>query len=85
LLTVPATDGFPLAATWHGADQPARFALLAPATGVRRRLYDDYAGDLARRGFGALTWDWRGTGDSRPGDGLVFAGGLDGRVAAFRL
>jgi predicted alpha/beta hydrolase len=66
LLTVPATDGFPLAASWHGADQPARVALVAPATGVRRRLYENYAGDLARRGFGALTWDWRGTGDSRP-------------------
>ncbi len=66
MLTVPATDGFALAATWHGGDRPSRVALLAPATGVRRRLYEEYARHLAQRGFGVLTWDWRGTGDSRP-------------------
>ena len=66
LLTVPATDGFALGATWHGAERPARVALIAPATGVRRRLYEGYARYLAESGWGVLTWDWRGTGDSRP-------------------
>ena len=40
--------------------------LVAPATGVRRRLYRAFATHLAGAGFDVLTWDWRGTGDSRP-------------------
>lgn len=65
--TFAATDGFALAGTWYrppGA--PERVVLVSPATGVRRRLYDGFARALARRGAAVLTWDWRGTGDSRP-------------------
>ena len=65
-ITIPATDDFPLAASWRGSPAAASVVLVAPATGVRRRLYDAFAGYLAASGFGVLTWDWRGTGDSRP-------------------
>jgi predicted alpha/beta hydrolase len=66
-VTVPATDGFELGATEFGdAAQAERVVLIAPATGVRRRLYRPFAEFLAGRGFGVVTWDWRGTGDSRP-------------------
>ena len=66
-LTLPATDGFSIAATEFGdAAARGRVVLIAPATGVRRRLYEAFADFLAGEGFGVVTWDWRGTGDSRP-------------------
>ena len=33
---------------------------------MKRRLYRRIAAHLAGAGFDVLTWDWRGTGDSRP-------------------
>lgn len=65
-LEVPATDGFSLAASWFGPSDPERILLVAPATGVRRHLYEPFARFLSGRGIGVLTWDWRGTGESRP-------------------
>ena len=66
-LTIPAADGFALAATEFGdATRAERVVLIAPATGVRRRLYRPLAEFLAAEGFGVVAWDWRGTGDSRP-------------------
>ncbi|HEV2147831.1 MAG TPA: alpha/beta fold hydrolase [Longimicrobiaceae bacterium] len=66
-LTLPAADGFPLAATrFDPAGDPGRVVLVAPATGVRRKLYRPLAEFLAGEGFAVLTWDWRGTGGSRP-------------------
>src|ERR687893_2317625 len=64
---IPATDEFPLAGSVFGDLAWAkRVVLVAPATGVRRRLYRAFAEYLAGQGFGVVTWDWRGTGDSRP-------------------
>ena len=65
-LTIPAIDGFPLAACLFGDDSAESIVLIAPATGVRQRLYRAYAGFLAARGHRVVTWDWRGTGRSRP-------------------
>jgi predicted alpha/beta hydrolase len=71
-LRVAAADGFGLAATWYesaASAPPGRqggLVLVVPATGVRRRLYDPLATFLAAQGFDVLTWDWRGTGESRP-------------------
>src|SRR5918997_3735981 len=67
-LDIPAADGFSLAATLFGDDggSAERVVLVAPATGVRRRLYRAFAEFLAGEGFDVVTWDWRGTGDSRP-------------------
>jgi predicted alpha/beta hydrolase len=49
-----------------GGGNGKRAVLLVPATGVVRRIYADYARHLAEAGFTAITWDWRGTGESRP-------------------
>jgi predicted alpha/beta hydrolase len=65
-ITLPATDGYPLAATLflpRGAKRHA--VLINSATAVPRRLYCGFAGYLARRGCAVLTYDYRGTGDSR--------------------
>ena len=65
-ITVPATDGYTLAATLflpRGAKRQA--VLINSATAVPRRLYRGFAGYLAQRGCAVLTYDYRGTGDSR--------------------
>jgi predicted alpha/beta hydrolase len=61
-----AADGFTLSAEVHEAPEPRAAVLLAPATGVSRRIYRPLAGYLAGRGFSVLLVDYRGTGDSRP-------------------
>jgi len=66
-ITVPATDGYPLAATLYlprGAKR--RAVLINSATAVPRKFYRGFAGHLARCGCAVLTYDYRGTGDSRP-------------------
>jgi predicted alpha/beta hydrolase len=66
-ITVPATDGYPLAATLFLPRGTKRHAVLInSATAVPRRLYRGFAGYLASRGCAVLTYDYRGTGDSRP-------------------
>ena len=66
-ITVPAMDGYPLAATLflpRGAKRHA--VLINSATAVPRKLYRGFASYLAQRGSAVLTYDYRGTGDSRP-------------------
>ena len=66
-ITVPAMDGYPLAATLflpRGAKRHAVLINSAPA--VPRKLYRGFASYLAQRGSAVLTYDYRGTGDSRP-------------------
>jgi predicted alpha/beta hydrolase len=66
---LPAADGYPLAASVFPAAAgaaPAATVLVVPATGVARRLYDGFARHLAAAGLEVVTWDWRGTGDSKP-------------------
>ena len=61
---MPATDGYPLAATLflpRGAKRHA--VLINSATAVPRKLYRGFAGYLAKRGCAVLTYDYRGTGD----------------------
>ncbi len=67
ITTIPARDGFQLAATVFQPDTPVqRTVVIAPATGVKRLLYHDFASYLAEQGLNVITWDWRGTGESRP-------------------
>jgi predicted alpha/beta hydrolase len=61
---VSAADGYALGATVWGGEGP--IVIINPATGVRQRYYARFAQFLARRGFTALTWDYRGIGESRP-------------------
>lgn len=66
-LRIPATDGFPLAATLHGEPAGARSLItLNPATAVLQPFYRPFAESLAARGHLVLTFDYRGMGESRP-------------------
>jgi predicted alpha/beta hydrolase len=65
-ITLPAADGYPLGATLflpRGAKRHA--VLINSATAVHRKVYRGFAGYLAKRGCAVLTYDYRGTGDSR--------------------
>jgi len=67
-IEIRCADGRSLAASLFGACEPGRpVAVVAAATGVRRRLYRRYAEYLAGRGITALTFDYRGVGGSRSG------------------
>jgi predicted alpha/beta hydrolase len=63
---ITAADGFELAASAYAAAEPVAAVVVAPATGVRRRLYEPMARFLAERGLAVVVPDWRGTGGSRP-------------------
>ncbi len=66
-LTIPALDGYRLAASRFDPPGSPRAALLvSPATGVKRSVYRGLAEHLAGAGFAVVTWDWRGTGGSKP-------------------
>src|ERR1700744_5040964 len=65
-ITIPAADGYSLAATLflpRGAKRHA--VLINSATAVPRKIYKGFASYLAHRGCAVLTYDYRGIGDSR--------------------
>jgi predicted alpha/beta hydrolase len=65
-ITFPAIDGYLLGATLflpRGAKRHA--VLINSATAVPRKIYRGFASYLAGRGCAVLTYDYRGTGDSR--------------------
>ncbi len=65
--TLPARDGFPLAATEFGEAASARAAvLIVPAMGVPQRHYAAFAAWLAQQGCYVVTFDYRGMAASRP-------------------
>jgi predicted alpha/beta hydrolase len=65
-ITFPAMDGYSLGATLYLPRGTKRNAVLInSATAVPRKLYKGFASYLARRGCAVLTYDYRGTGDSR--------------------
>jgi predicted alpha/beta hydrolase len=65
-ITFPAADGYLLAATLFLPRGTKRHAVLInSATAVPRKIYRGFAGYLARRGCAVLTYDYRGTGESR--------------------
>ena len=66
-IIVPAADRYPLGATLFlpRTGKRSHAVLINSATAVPRRVYTGFAGYLARRGCAVLTYDYRGTGDSR--------------------
>lgn len=65
--TIPARDGFSLAATVYAPTQMPRAAVLInSATAVPRKIYRGFATYLAEQGSAVVTYDYRGTGGSRP-------------------
>lgn len=63
---IVCADGYPLAAgLWRGGARGA--VAIAPALGVPRRFYADFARHLRERGYSVLVFDYRGIGDSAGG------------------
>jgi len=66
---IETNDHFRLAASVFRPIEPrgeAPIVLICSATGVKRGYYAHYARYLAEHGFLAVTFDYRGIGDSRP-------------------
>ncbi|MFC6591407.1 hypothetical protein ACFP81_04860 [Deinococcus lacus] len=71
-LSVPTPAGHALAASLYAPTQPtsqlpSQAVLLAPATGIGRRFYHAFAEYLAGEGYGVLSFDFQGVGDSLVG------------------
>lgn len=67
IVDFPALDGTPLAGTLFEPEEAPHTALLVNSgTGIPRRFYARFAQRAAARGFAALTYDYRGIGDSAP-------------------
>ena len=65
-ITIPAVDGYSLAATLFLPRGRKRNAVLInSATAVPRKIYRNFAAYLAGRGSAVLTYDYRGIGGSR--------------------
>ena len=68
--TVQAEDGWPIAAHFYGDESPAReirgAVLVVPAMGTQQSYYASFATWLAAQGYLVATFDYRGTGLSRP-------------------
>jgi predicted alpha/beta hydrolase len=67
-ITIPARDGFSLAATRYEPDSNPTNTIVTinSATAVPQRYYKPFATFLANLGYAAITYDYRGIGDSRP-------------------
>ena len=67
-VTISISGTETLAATLWQAPDPRAVVLLHPATAVTQRYYEAFARYLHGLGFHVLTYDYRGTGRSRPAD-----------------
>jgi len=66
---INTADDFPLAATVfpsEDADGAKQCAILSSAIGVKRGFYESFARFLSKKGIMAITYDFRGIGDSGP-------------------
>ena len=66
-LTLPAADGYPIAAHLYPAHKSVKGQLIvAGATGVGQQFYRRFAEYASAQGFNVLTFDYRGVGQSAP-------------------
>ena len=67
-ISIRCDDQVNIAATTFTPKSPVKGAvLLGPATGIKRPFYANFANHLAENGYGVLTFDNRGIGDSLSG------------------
>lgn len=82
-ISIKCADDFELAGTLYQPDSVKAAIMIAPATGIRRRVYNSFASFLADNGYGVICFDNRGIGDSKNGSinannpSLVNWGALD--------
>lgn len=82
--TVTTRDGVELEATDFGDARACRAGvLIVPAMGVEQRYYAAFAHWLAEQGFFAVTFDYRGMGQSRPSRYRRSLRGFDADVFAW--
>lgn len=68
-VTIASRDGYPLGgAVFRPSESSERIVVVNAATAVPHRFYRHFAAGLAEAGFTAVTWDYRGIGDSRPAE-----------------
>lgn len=67
-VTIPVSGADAIGATLWQAQDARAVVLLHPATAVTQRYYEAFARYLHGRGLHVLTYDYRGTGRSRPDD-----------------
>ncbi|PWJ43014.1 alpha/beta hydrolase family protein [Sediminitomix flava] len=91
-IRITCSDQFQLAGTLYKPQTNTKGAImLAPATGIRRRFYNSFATFLAEQGFGVISFENRGIGDSINGSinsinaSLVNWGVLDMRAVLEEL
>jgi len=70
---IVAADGYPLAATLYRGSSNGTVVLINSATAVPRRFYQRLASWLQQNGWTAVTYDYRGIGDSKPASLRGFA------------
>jgi predicted alpha/beta hydrolase len=73
---VVAADGYELATSFFDGGSTDTFVLINSATGVPRRFYRRFATYVQRQGWHALTYDYRGVGDSKPDSLRGFKGSM---------
>lgn len=66
LVTVTASDGYPLGGHRYLAGEPRARIIVAGATGVPQQFYRRFAEYAAARGYDVITFDYRGVGASAP-------------------
>lgn len=67
-ISIPVTGDLAIGATLWEAEQAKAVVLLHPATAVVQEFYYAFATYLSELGLTAVTYDYRGTGRSRPAD-----------------
>lgn len=68
-ITITCADGENLAATvFTPESSPKAAIMIGPATGIKRQFYFNFATYLAENGFGVISFDNRGIGESLIGD-----------------
>ncbi len=67
-ISIPARDGYILAGTCYQPDVDTTHTVITinSATAVAQRFYTPFATFLAQQGYTVVTYDYRGTGGSRP-------------------
>lgn len=67
-ITLHCADAHPLSATVYQPTGELKSAvMIAPATGIKKRFYHAFAAHLAEQGFGVITFENRGIGQSLVG------------------
>lgn len=62
---IKCEDGVELAGTLFNPEEVKAAVLIGPATGIKRQFYTSFARHLCEKGYGVLTFDNRGIGQSK--------------------